>query len=119
MLNIWRKIFKTGIVTERDPFTPSPPTRRGKIVVDVDKCSQCEECVTICPVNAISLREKVAETVIEFDYRKCMYCGLCVDTCPNDALSHSLEVKESVKDSTELIESFSLKEKLNKQKEGV
>lgn len=119
MLNIWKKIFKTGVVTERDPFTPSPPTRRGKLTVDTDKCTQCEKCVSVCPVDAISLTEKNDETIISFDYGKCMYCGLCVETCPDESITHTSEVKESVRDSANLIESFSLKKKLSKHKEGV
>jgi heterodisulfide reductase subunit A-like polyferredoxin len=52
-------------------------------VVDGEKCSGCEECVQSCPLDAITVNEKVAVV----DEGTCGDCGACVDACPNGAIS--------------------------------
>lgn len=119
MLSIWRKIFKSGVVTQKDPFIAPSEKRRGKLIVDPEKCQQCDTCISVCPVNAIGLLTENNETKLVFDYAKCMYCGLCVESCPDGAITHSLNMKESVRDSHDLLESFHIKKRKSNQKEGV
>jgi len=107
MINIMKKIFKTGIVTERNPILQeAPDSLRGKIKVARHVCTGCEDCVQACPVDAISFKRDGQKARLTFDYSKCMYCGLCVDVCPTDALSHMNRLKESVKDPADLIETY-------------
>ena len=51
--------------------------------VDVEKCTGCNDCVQLCPLEAIQLKDNVA--VIDED--TCTECGLCVYECPNGAIS--------------------------------
>ncbi len=51
--------------------------------VDKDTCTGCESCVSICPVEAISMQD--GKAVI--DEEKCTDCGACVDECPVEAIS--------------------------------
>ena len=51
-------------------------------IVDKEKCTGCEACIEICPVEAISVNNGKAE--ISDD---CVECGSCVDECPNKAIS--------------------------------
>jgi len=44
-------------------------------------CSSCKLCVSICPTQAISQREK--DFVL--DKEKCLLCGLCISNCPSSA----------------------------------
>ncbi len=55
------------------PFTPQ---------VNVEKCTQCEICITSCPAGAISL-----DTSIEIDPQKCTFCCACIKNCPEEAIS--------------------------------
>ena len=51
------------------------------VSVDVRRCAYCGSCVSVCPTNALDLRETrltVAETCIE--------CNLCLPACPMGAL---------------------------------
>jgi polyferredoxin len=49
-----------------------------KITLDVARCSGCNLCNQVCPVEAIE--------VGQVDERSCLYCCKCVDVCPTDAI---------------------------------
>ena len=52
-------------------------------VVDSEKCTGCETCISECPSEAISMVDGVA--VVNADL--CVDCGVCVDACPVEAIS--------------------------------
>lgn len=47
----------------------------------VEKCTECELCVRVCPYFAIEMKE-----TITFDPALCFGCGLCISKCPTKAL---------------------------------
>lgn len=49
--------------------------------VDADKCTGCESCVDVCPVEAIAMVDGKAVVSDE-----CIDCGQCVDECPTEAI---------------------------------
>ena len=51
------------------------------IKVDNMKCCVCGGCVSVCPVDALELKEE-----IKCDNGKCTKCGTCVKLCPTGAL---------------------------------
>ncbi|MCW4006853.1 MAG: 4Fe-4S dicluster domain-containing protein [Candidatus Bathyarchaeota archaeon] len=55
------------------------------IEVDADKCISCGSCVSLCPVEAITLDE---DSKVIFDQDKCVgsTCSACVDACPMQAI---------------------------------
>jgi ferredoxin len=55
------------------------------IEVDSEKCINCGACVTLCPVEAITIDEDAS---VIFDKEKCIgsTCGACVDACPSRAI---------------------------------
>jgi ferredoxin len=55
------------------------------IEVDSEKCVSCGACVTLCPVEAITIDE---EASVVFDKEKCIgsICSACVDACPARAI---------------------------------
>src|SRR3990170_7898272 len=55
------------------------------VEVDSDGCFSCGTCVSLCPVEAISM-EKDGSVV--FDREKCVgsTCSVCVDSCPTRAI---------------------------------
>jgi ferredoxin len=58
----------------------SSSTRRVA-TIDGTRCSVCGACLSICPVDAISLEDGAW-----VDPAKCSACGICVERCPNDAI---------------------------------
>jgi uncharacterized Fe-S center protein len=52
-----------------------------------DKCTSCGCCIKICPVSAISWKERKAY----IDKDKCVGCGECLCACKFDAISISFE----------------------------
>lgn len=55
------------------------------IEVDADECFSCGTCVSLCPVEAISIDKDGA---VVFDREKCVgsTCSACVDACPTRAI---------------------------------
>jgi Fe-S-cluster-containing hydrogenase component 2 len=52
-------------------------------VVDSEKCTGCETCVSECPSEAITMEDEKAVINAEL----CVDCGVCVDACPVEAIS--------------------------------
>ena len=52
-------------------------------LVDDEKCEECETCVEMCPMEAISIAEEGAAGV---DQDRCIGCGVCATHCPSEAI---------------------------------
>jgi ferredoxin len=66
------------------------------IEVDSEKCFSCGACVTLCPVEAITMDEDAS---VVFNKEKCLgsTCSACVDACPSRAIK---SVKQNNKELT-------------------
>jgi NAD-dependent dihydropyrimidine dehydrogenase PreA subunit len=53
-----------------------------KVVVDPDKCTMSGECMKVCPVGAISVKDGKAY----IDPDKCDFDGICIPACPKKAI---------------------------------
>ncbi|MBM4449683.1 MAG: 4Fe-4S dicluster domain-containing protein [Chloroflexi bacterium] len=62
--------------------------------VDIDVCTGCEACVSICPVKAISIDRKNEKAVIKTE--DCIGCGLCIMECAPGALALVLKKKDEI-----------------------
>jgi ferredoxin len=51
--------------------------------VDKAKCEGCAVCVTVCPVEAITLSDSKAD----IDLDLCIECLACMNVCPEEAIS--------------------------------
>ncbi len=52
-------------------------------VVDEERCTGCRVCVKRCPMDAVTVTDKLAHV----DEGRCIGCGLCATTCPEGAIT--------------------------------
>jgi Na+-translocating ferredoxin:NAD+ oxidoreductase RNF subunit RnfB len=52
------------------------------IEIDSEKCISCGACITLCPVEAITMDK---DATVVFNQEKCLgsTCSACVDACPS------------------------------------
>jgi len=55
------------------------------VEVDADQCFNCGMCITLCPVEAITMDK---DGSVVFNREKCVgsTCSACVDACPSRAI---------------------------------
>lgn len=51
------------------------------IRIDIEKCTGCETCLSVCPFAAIIIKDNKA-----FITEACNLCGSCVEACPEGAI---------------------------------
>ncbi|MFX1571372.1 MAG: 4Fe-4S binding protein [Promethearchaeota archaeon] len=57
--------------------------KKGRVIINDDKCIDCGACISLCPTDALHFNE---EERLEFSYEKCIGCLLCLDSCPRSAI---------------------------------
>ena len=61
--------------------TPNAPT-----TADETKCTGCNHCLEVCPVDCYIPNPKKGKSPILLYPEECWYCGCCVNECPSGAL---------------------------------
>ena len=57
------------------------------LIVNRDKCNGCETCVSVCPFDAIKIKDDSKAFINEY----CQACMVCLSACPEGAI---IEIKE-------------------------
>jgi len=57
--------------------------KKGRIIINDDKCIDCGACISLCPTEALFSNLYAR---LEFSYNKCIGCLLCLDSCPRHAI---------------------------------
>ncbi len=57
--------------------------KKGRVIIDDEKCIDCGACVSLCPTDALHLD---VDERLEFSYETCIGCMLCLDSCPRFAI---------------------------------
>lgn len=55
-------------------------------VVEDDLCTGCGTCVSVCPQNAVHMKETPAGLLVPSINSSCNLCGICASVCPGDHL---------------------------------
>jgi formate hydrogenlyase subunit 6/NADH:ubiquinone oxidoreductase subunit I len=60
-------------------------------LLDEDMCTGCEACMTVCPVDCISVipgpRHEGVYQICTIDLPRCIGCTLCHQVCPWDCIT--------------------------------
>src|SRR4030043_67980 len=59
------------------------------VIINIDKCEGCEECLSSCPFDAIVIKEGKA-----FINEYCQMCMACLSVCPEGAIIETGEVPQ-------------------------
>ncbi len=57
--------------------------KKGRIIIDTEKCIDCGACISLCPTDALNFD---SEKRLKFYYERCIGCLLCLDSCPRYAI---------------------------------
>lgn len=80
--NLFRRPFTTAYPKGRADL---PPSNRGRVLWDMEKCIFCRRCERSCPTTAIITdKEAKTQTVIR---NRCIACNTCVEVCPTQTIS--------------------------------
>ncbi len=55
-----------------------------KVEIDNEKCTGCEECISICPVDVFEMKDEKSVPVNEDE---CIGCESCVEACEQEAIT--------------------------------
>jgi len=58
--------------------------RPVRVELRVDKCTECAQCVTACPMGLNPMRDEMG--------MECDNCGSCISSCNDDALAYGLRL---------------------------
>ncbi len=62
---------------------PESKNFNPQLSYDINKCTMCGKCETVCPVKA----HKFEKNIHHIDYSVCTLCGKCIEACPAGSLS--------------------------------
>jgi len=88
------KRYSADITRFKDRKSKRPVLQFGPIVFDETKCIDCRNCVEVCPVNFLEIKNRGADTEITPSRNRqkdCIYCGQCITHCPVGAIESTGE----------------------------
>ena len=90
-----------------------PERTRGRLRNDIQKCTGCGDCVTVCPAECIELATEEGPkpgrkwiSTFTIDHSRCVSCGLCVEACQPQSLVHERAHQPATRTIEEQVASF-------------
>lgn len=53
----------------------------NRVPVSTGKCGNCNICVEVCPLSAISVKKTGDSNTVEINADRCICCGVCIKSC--------------------------------------
>ena len=54
--------------------------------INLDKCTNCRQCIKECPMRLFSMDETQKQTIFDGS-KECILCGHCIAVCPENAIN--------------------------------
>ena len=70
-----------GLFGQRLYFGHHVKKYSGKLKIDDEKCIKCSQCVSLCPMENLMLKNRV------YTLDKCTMCYRCLNLCPTEAIT--------------------------------
>ena len=70
---------KISSITEELKKNDVIVNKKGRVIIDIEKCIDCGACISLCPTEALHMDER---ELLEYSLEKCIGCLLCIDSCP-------------------------------------
>ena len=77
---------KINSITEELKKNDVIVNKKGRVIIDIEKCIDCGGCVSLCPTDALHMDER---ELLEYSLEKCIGCLLCIDSCPRYAIEET------------------------------
>jgi len=55
--------------------------------INLEKCTNCRQCIKECPMRNFSMDETQKQTIFD-DSKGCILCGHCIAVCPENAIKY-------------------------------
>jgi len=76
IISITEELMKNDVIVNK----------KGRVIIDIEKCIDCGGCVSLCPTDALHMDDR---ELLEYSLEKCIGCLLCIDSCPRLAIEES------------------------------
>ena len=105
MLKILKKTAQTGLVTIGYPATPArlPQDFRGPPRFAFAQWRDARPAASVCPTEAIAIREAGDTRQVTVDYGLCIYCGECASADPDGTVQMTNRFDLAVPDRRNLV----------------
>jgi len=77
---------KINSITEELKKNDVIVNKKGRVIIDIEKCIDCGACISLCPTDALHMDER---ELLEYSLEKCIGCLLCIDSCPRYAIEET------------------------------
>jgi Ni,Fe-hydrogenase III small subunit/formate hydrogenlyase subunit 6/NADH:ubiquinone oxidoreductase subunit I len=95
MLRLLSYLLNRGVVTSPNLFPELEEGVRGVPKVTDSSCAgpDCNECVRVCPTDAITLLDARRDGGVRLDLGACIGCGMCSAVCPSKTIVNDSSTK--------------------------
>jgi len=76
IISITEELMKNDVIVNK----------KGRVIIDIEKCIDCGGCVSLCPTDALHMDDR---ELLEYSLEKCIGCLLCIDSCPRYAIEET------------------------------
>ena len=75
------------MIFEKRRWVAMPPATFPEFSIDATLCKGCGRCVKSCPIQLLTIVDKVCQPNQRYDFFRCIGCQNCTAVCPRSAIT--------------------------------